>query len=149
MLPMLKAIRAMLDASVEPDRELVWAVVALAFFGFFRLGELLLDRGWAYSHMTHLSWSDVAIDDCDEPTAIRIHLKQSKCDQFGRGVDVFVGRTGNEVCPVAAVLAYLAVRGSMAGPLFIDTQQQPLTKPRFVARIRSILEDAYLRPDSL
>ena len=34
-LPMLRAIRATLDASEEPDRELVWAVAALAFNGFF------------------------------------------------------------------------------------------------------------------
>ena len=36
----------------------------------------------------------------------------------------------------------LAVCGSSSGPLFVDTQKQPLTKARFVTRIRGILEEA-------
>ncbi len=35
---------------------------------------------------------------------IQIHLKKSKCDQFGMGADVIVGKTGNALCPVAAIL---------------------------------------------
>ena len=57
-------------------------------------------------------------------------------------MDVFVGRTRNELCPVAAVLSYLAVQGSSQGPLFTDTRQQLLTKTRFVARIISVLDKA-------
>ena len=139
---MLRAIRSSLDASSDRERELVWAVAALAFFGFFRLGELLLDKEATYNPSMHLSWGDVAADSRDEPSALRVHLKRSKCDQAGLGIDIFVGRAGNELCPVAAVLAYLAVRGSSPGPLFIDTKKQPLTKARFVARIRDILEEA-------
>ena len=73
---------------------------------------------------------------------LRVHLKQSKCDQFGMGADIVIGRTRNELCPVAAVLSYLAVCGSSQGSLFTDTRQQLLTKTRFVARIRSILDEA-------
>ena len=28
------------------------------------------------------------------PMMLKIHLSRSKCDQFGKGVDVFVGRSG-------------------------------------------------------
>ena len=45
---MLRAIREHLSAAEDGDRELVWAVAALAFFGFFHLGELLLDKDEAY-----------------------------------------------------------------------------------------------------
>ena len=72
---------------------------------------------------------------------LRIHLNRSKCDQFGRGADIFVGRTGNELCPVAAALAFLAVRGGAPGPLFTDAGQQPLRKAKFVATIREIWGD--------
>lgn len=114
----------------------------MAFFGFFRLGELLPENETAYARATHLSWGDVAVDDRHQPTMLRIHLRRSKCDQFGRGVDVFVGRTANEICPVAATLAYFALRGGTEGPLFIDSQRRPLTKDKFVKRIRDILREA-------
>ena len=32
----------------------------------------------------------------------KIHLKRSKCDQFGKGVDVVLGMTGMPICPVKA-----------------------------------------------
>ena len=48
-------------------------------------------------------------------------LKQSKNDTFRRGIYLYVGRTGSDLCPVAAILAYLAVRerDGTEGPLFI------------------------------
>ena len=117
-----------------------WAVASVAFFGFFSLGELLPYRTSTYSHATHLSWGDVVANNRENPTMLRIHLKRSKCDQFGRGADVFIGRTGNDLCPVAMILAYLAVRGSTPSPLFMDVQRQPLLKDKFVTRIRDIIE---------
>ena len=139
-IPILRKIRLELNSSSDPNRALTWAVASVAFFGFFRLGELLLDRESAYTQTTHLSWGDVAADSRETPSVLRIHLKRSKCDQFGRGADVLVGRTGDELCPVAAVLAYLAIRGSTPGPLFIDAENRPLLKARFVDRIRAILD---------
>ena len=38
---------------------------------------------------------DVAIDNQDNPRMVKFHLKQSKTDQLGKGVDVVVG-----LCPV-------------------------------------------------
>ena len=54
---------------------------------------------------------DVAVDDHSNPSLVRIHLRKSKTDQLGRGVDIYLGRTDEDLCPVAALLAYLAVRG--------------------------------------
>ena len=76
-----------------------------------------------------------------QPTMLKIHLKQSKCNQFKRGVDVYVGRTENELCPVAATLMYFAVRGGVEGLLFVDAQQKALTKDNFVKRIKDILQE--------
>ena len=36
-------------------------------------------------------------------------MKASKTDPFRMGVDIFIGRTDNELCPVSAVLAYMSV----------------------------------------
>ena len=37
---------------------------------------------------------DVAVDNHKSPSVIRIHLWHSKTDQFGRGVDIYLGSTG-------------------------------------------------------
>ena len=103
-------IQDTLVRSSNPERALVWAIASVAFFGFFRLGELLLESANRFNPRTDLSWGDVAVDDRAKPTMVRVHLKQSKCNQVGKGVDVILGRTNCQLCPVAAVLYYIAVR---------------------------------------
>ena len=58
-----------------------------------------------YNAAAHLSWGDIAIDSLQSPKMLKIHLKRSKTDQYGNGVDIFVGRTDGPLCPVAGVLA--------------------------------------------
>ena len=70
---------------------------------------------------------------------LRVHLKVSKCDQFGQGVDVFIGRTEDELCPVVAVLNYIVQRGEQPGPFFHFGDRTPLTKARFTAKVRDWL----------
>ena len=99
------------DAGVDHDHLLMWAAATVCFFGFFRSGEITVPSAAAFDPTIHLTWGDVAVDDLANPSVIRFFLKQSKCDQFGSGVEVFVGKTGKLVCPVTTVLAYLSSRG--------------------------------------
>ena len=85
-----------------------------------------------------LAWGDVALDSHTSPKMVQVHLTRSKCDQFGSGSDVVVGRTGSDVCPVRAVLDYVSVRGAGRGPFFIRGTEV-VTKPWFVAQLRSVL----------
>ena len=39
----------------------------------------------------------------------QVRIKHIKTDSFRKGVMVYLGRTGKTLCPVAAVMAYLAV----------------------------------------
>ncbi len=55
---------------------------------------------------------------------------------------MFIGRVSSDLCPVSAMLAYLLVRGSHAGPLFAYCDGRPLTRQRFVAAVRQALESA-------
>ena len=82
------------DAGVDHDRLLLWAAATVCFFGFFRSGEIPVPSTAAFDPTIHLSWGDVAVDDPANPSVIRFFLKRSKCDQFGSGVEVFVGKTG-------------------------------------------------------
>ena len=56
----------------------------------------------AFDAAVHLAWGDVATDEGPRPVTVRVSLKRSKTDQFGRGVQVFMGATGDELCPVEA-----------------------------------------------
>ena len=90
----------------------------------------------------HLSVSDVAIDNARVPNTIRIRIKQSKTDPFRKGIDLFVGRTSSPLCPVAALLEYLHIRGMGPGPLFRYEDGRALTRARFAAEVRGALEKA-------
>ena len=66
-----------------------------------------------------LSPADITVDSHMDPSCISVFLKRSKTDPFGAGLSVHVGWTGDQLCPVAAILAYLAIRPSSPGPLFV------------------------------
>lgn len=138
-LPVLKKVQDYLRATPNPETVVIWAIACSAFFGFFRLGELLLDSPSTYNPNTCLSWGDVAVDSRVAPSKVQIHLKRSKCDQFGSGVDVVVGVTGTPICPVRAMVAYLEARGTRPGPFFVDTSGVVVKKPWFIARFRELL----------
>lgn len=143
----LRQIRASLvGGTPDVDDIMVWAAATTCFFGFFRAGELTVPTCTAFNPAVHLAWGDVACDDGQPPTMVRLFLKRSKTDQFGRGVDVYLGATGDDLCPVAAVLAYVANRGDTPGPFFRLADGTPLTKARFVAKIRGALERAGIPP---
>ncbi len=76
------------------------SVLSIAFFGFFRIGELTTPSDSSFDPQVHMTTGDVVVVNPNNTSALRIHLKRI-------GVDVFVGRTGDYLCPVAAVLAYL------------------------------------------
>ena len=89
-----------------------------------------------------LTVEDVAVDDRANPSMVRIHLKRSKTDPFQHGVDIYLGRTGRDLCPVAVILAFLAVRPAVNGPLFVFANGTPLTRDRLVEAVRRALQQA-------
>lgn len=134
----LRQIRALWSASAHDfDTIMLWSACTLCFFGFFRIGEITAPSDSAFRVDSHLGYSDLAVDDSANPTLLHVHLKVSKTDQFRRGMDVFVGSTGNDLCPVSA---YLAVRGPSLGAVFRWHDGGVLTPTRFTARIREALE---------
>ena len=126
----LNQIRALWSPKAhDNDTIMLWAASCLRFFGFFRMGEITTPSDTAYDQARHLSYADIAVDRVSSPTMLRCHLKQPKTDRFHQGIHIFVGRTDNQLCPVAAMMAYLAARGASPGPLFIfkDGQSSPGT----------------------
>ena len=83
-----------------------------------------------------MSEGDVTLDNVSAPTLVQVRIKASKTDPFRKGVVVYLGRTDNDLCPVGAVAAYLAVRGREPGPFFKFAKGAPLSRTALVSRMR-------------
>ena len=140
--PILQRIRSLWNGRpMQMDYVIPRAVVTLCFFGFFCSGEITVLLQEAFEARVHLGWGDVAIDDRTNPQAIKGHLRWSKADQFGNRVDVIIGKTGDTLCPVSAICAFMAQRGTSSDPFFTFLDGTPLTKARFVGIVRAALEE--------
>ena len=142
--PVLDQMRRALDRSVHPNKVVLWAISCAAFFGFFRLGELLPETANSFRPATDLAWGDIAVDNPSNPQMVQIHLKKSKCDQFGKGSDIILGRTSSPLCPVAALLSFIALRGDQPGPFFLDPEHGVVTKAWFTSEVRQVLNSVGL-----
>lgn len=121
------------------DKVMLWAAFCTGFFGFMRAGEFTADVTECFSEQPHLATRDVAVDSHENPQIITIHLRRSKTDQFSKGTHIYLGRTQSTLCPVAAMLAYLVIRPSTAGPLFIFQNGSPLTRKKLVDHLRQAI----------
>ena len=151
-MPITPAILRQMHAQWSPnasdaDVAMLWAASTVCFFGFFRAGEITVPSQGSFNPARHLSWGDVAVDSKVSPKVIRVTLKFSKTDQLGKGTEVYLGRTGCSLCPVAATLAYMSARGDQPGQFFRFKNREALTKAKFVHHVRSVLQRAGLPQD--
>ena len=116
----------------------LWAACCLGFFGFQRSGEFTC-QSWSAYDPSMLSVGDVEVDSRHSPSALHVSLRHSKTDVFGVGATIHLGRGLSYLCPVAAVLAYLAVRPSTPGPLFVLESGVPLSRQFLVTSVRVAL----------
>ena len=124
------------------ERHLLWAACCLGFFGFLRSGEFTGTPG----NTQPLLVSDVAVDAHENPTVVRVFIRRAKADPFGKGVAIFLEITGQNLCPVTAILGYLAIHPQGEGPLLVWGDHTPLRQDRFVQETRAILREAGFDP---
>lgn len=146
-LPVTPAILLKLYSVLEHDPTnfdniMIWAASLVCFFGFLRSGEITIPSASAYDASTHLNPSDISVDVPSQPTVVQLKIKQSKTDPFRQGVNIYLGATGSTLCPVTALLNFLAIRGQADGPLFHYKDLTPLTKNKFTSSFRNILQRA-------
>ena len=110
---------------------MLWAACCLAFFGFLCVSEFTIPSHNDYDPSLHLSLQDISMDNRDNPNVLRIRIKQSKTDPFRQGVQIYLGATNTNVCPILGILPYLARRGTQPGPLFLTENSQGLTRQIF------------------
>ena len=124
---------------IDDEKIMLWAAFLTAFFGFMRSGELCAHSSKDFDPATVLSVNDVSVDDLSNPRLLRIHLKVSKTDPYRAGVDIFLARTDDDLCPVAAMLAWLVRRGKTPGPLFRLLPGKYLTHSQLVTKLREAI----------
>ncbi|XP_077324816.1 uncharacterized protein LOC143960278 isoform X1 [Lithobates pipiens] len=109
------------------------AAFSLAFYGAFRIGELVSPSrkvpGGLGDHDVRVAGS-----------VVEITLRRSKTDQRGRGVNICLfSLAGSQVCPVEAVRSYRAVRPGSPGPFLVHADGSFLSRFQFVAVFRRSL----------
>ena len=84
------------------------------------------------------------------PDHIILTLPASKTDPFRKGVTIYIASAPNSpsTCPVSALLHLFTINPQpLNSPLFITSDQSPLTRSRFIARLRLALLDAGFQPN--
>ena len=118
-----------------------WAACCLGFFGFLRAREFTVNSPFDAS--IHLSVQDLQVDSTSNPTCLRVHIKCSKTDPFRQGCFIYLGRGHSSICLIAALMAYVHVRGPTPGRLFVHQDGQPLSRvqlPHFLQSTYSAAE---------
>lgn len=106
------------------------AAYFIAFFGLFRVGELVFTSP-AYASRP-LMLDDVTFE--GNGTRITITVRQSKCDQRGISETVNINQHRDpNLCPVRALHCFLQQRPNSSQYLFIHVNGQPLTRYQFSA----------------
>ena len=115
---------------------------ACVFSFFLRCGEVVVPSDSTFDETSHLAAGDVRVDNISDPHYLQVNIKASKTDPFRQGVFVYLGRTNVDVCPVAAVLSYMVIRGPAPGPFFQFEDGKYLTRGYFVAAVRASLKQS-------
>jgi hypothetical protein len=123
------------------SKKAVWAVCTLAYWGSFRLGELLTGKSKIFDQYSDLLGGDVSMEG---GKAVRVRVKSPKV--VGRGEEVvWVGKVADRtLCPVSAVgrlLRELRKRGLRKDdrPAFRLASGRSLTRGRFLRALNSLL----------
>lgn len=136
---LLKVMQKSWSPSSSRDGAMLWAAACMCFFGFLRCGEVVISSDASYDPQMNLSLEDVKVDSRVKPSLVEVNIKVSKTDPFRQGVKVYFGTTARDICPVTAIVHYLALRGAGPGPLFIFNDGKGLTRERFVLAVKAAL----------
>ena len=122
------------------DRLLYRSMYLLAFFAFLRVGEM---TGTPQAGTHTLSVSSIkAVPGTTSLSLTFSHYKHSKKPATITVEPQAVAR----YCPVRAWNAYLALRGSTPGPMFIRHTRQPVSRHAFASQLALSLQACHLSP---
>ena len=112
----------------------------MANFSFLHTGEFTLDQE-AFDPAWHLCVQEVTphLNAPEELHYVTIHLKVSKTDPFGQGIDVIIGCSGTQVCRACSawvlIQSHQAKQASPTAPFF-QLSGQPFSRGMMVSHIK-------------
>lgn len=115
------------------ETKLFTAAFTLAFHALLRIGEFTVSKG--NTPATIIQFHDITM----QQTNIQLTICHSKTDQLGVGANLQIPASNGVACPFAAMHAYLHMRTSQTGPLFIHFEGQPLTRYQFITILKRCL----------
>ncbi len=128
---------------------LLATMLNVGYYGLFRCGELLCESQ-AFDPKRDLTLSDISVHSFNGSPSVTIHLKTSKTDTSGLGTDVYLFNTGQDLCPVTYVLAYLKVISSMGmgpqEPFFIMPDRSAMTRSKYLEMLHHVLKKIGIDP---
>ena len=111
------------------------AAYTMAFFGLFRVGELVASSSEQAD--TALQVEDVSVHDIkasgSAASKLMVRLKKSKTSQYGASVRIPICQVNGNACPVGAVIKFLNLRVASSRFFFCHLNGKPLTRYQFGA----------------
>ena len=144
----LKTLQRYFKTSVSPqvDGDMMSAAALLAFFGLLRASEYLADTPRSYDRLCNLQVQHICF--APDLKSLKVCIPQSKTDPFRMGQQVTIWSTGNELCPVKAILRYVRHHPTGTGPLFTFANGTFLTRQRWSELIQSVISDININTHS-
>ncbi|XP_056001729.1 uncharacterized protein LOC130048715 [Ostrea edulis] len=139
---LLKIITALVNVCSSSYETLLFqATFSLAFFGFMRVGELTM-QSLKSTSPSPLQRRNIELVTLNGQPKVKLTIRQSKTDQLGKSCTLFISKTGDVACPVAAISKYLAIRNPalpLNSPFLIHFDGNPLTRYQFAALVAKAL----------
>ena len=125
------------------DHIMIWAAMTLAHFACLRTAEFVSKNDVVFEKHSQLLEGDVSFCTLNQgERGLKVHLKSSKTDSTGKGLNVLVGCTGTHVCAACAMTDYLGSLGShqLDRPLFRWHNGMYLTRAAFVKETKRLVQ---------
>ena len=122
---------------------MMWSAMTLAHFACMRTAEFVASSSESFDSRSQLRVSDISLLNTDTgKIGMRVFLKCSKTDPTGKGVAIYVGCSGTQICAVCSMHNYLALirLDDHNSPLFRWENGLYLTRSSFVKRTKELVE---------
>ena len=122
------------------------AVFLSAFFGFLRVGEFAVSSK-SHGHEYVLSHGDLEVFQSGQQShVVDLTFRQSKNNQRGPPQRIRLVQSSNDfLCPVRALMAFIAIRPQCLGPFFCHFDGTPLTRYQFNSVLKRTVSLAGLK----
>ena len=94
-LPILRGLRVVWSENAEHHNvSMLWAASSMYFFGFLRVGEIVVPSDSHFDPSSQLAFGDVHVNNVVTPHYLEVRIKASKTDPFGRECQCALVRLG-------------------------------------------------------